>query len=148
MKVARASILSALALATVALSGEPARAGLTNFDSFGNMQYTQTANNTQPTGTPLFFYASRLFYTNPGDVTAAVGQSGSQPQFNYTPQAGNFALFETPFITQNLLNSYLMMGTPFGFTITGGNLTGLNDSIQVRPDSLPDGCAVPDRQQL
>lgn len=88
MKCARISILSILALAVVALSGVPARADLTGFDSYGNLQYSQTTNNTQPMGTPLAFYASRLFYDTAGDITSGTGTSGGKTRLSTLPRRG------------------------------------------------------------
>ncbi len=115
------------ALAVVALSGVPARADLTGFDSYGNLQYSQTTNNTQPMGTPLAFYASRLFYDTAGDITSGTGTSGGNALI-YTPQAGNFALAQTDYITPDQLNSYLTPNSNLAFNITGGNLAGLSGS--------------------
>ena len=70
-------MLAPLLLTALALPAPEARAGLTQFDSFGNMQYNQTANNTVPTGTPLNFFASRLFYNTAGDMTSQTVQDGS-----------------------------------------------------------------------
>ena len=111
--------------AIVAFShGLTAHADLTNFDAFGNMEYTQTANNTVPTGPPLNFFASRLFYNTSGDVTSGFYENvGSQLSSNYSPQAGNYALAQTGFITPAQLSSYLAMGSIDVF-VTGGNLNG------------------------
>jgi hypothetical protein len=117
-------LLTALALA---LPVPEARADLTNFDSFGNMEYTQTANNTVPTGPPLDFFASRLFYSTAGDITAANGTSGTQPSFSYTNQAGQgYALFQTGFISAAQLAAYQQPSENLTFSITGGNLVGLS----------------------
>jgi hypothetical protein len=120
-------MLAPLLLTALALPAPEARAGLTQFDSFGNMQYNQTANNTVPTGTPLNFFASRLFYNTAGDITAASGTSGSLPTFSYTNQPGQgYALFQTGFISSAQLAAYQAPMTNLTFAITGGNLSGEN----------------------
>lgn len=128
MNFVRCSILSALAPAIVAISGTAALADLTNFDSFGNQEYFQTANNTAPSGAPMDFYASRLFYDTTGDVTSATGTSANSSQFSYTPQSGNYALAQTGFLTPSQLNDYLASGGSLNFNVTGGNLASESGS--------------------
>ncbi len=127
MELTRSSILSVSMLGLLTLLSTSARADLTNFDAFGNMEYTQTANNTAPSGTPSDFFGSRLFYNTPGDITSATGNSGAVTGLTYVPQAGsNFAIAQTGYITPAQLDTYLIPGTQLQFNVTGGNLANMS----------------------
>ena len=127
------TLLPSFAVAVVAISiPASTHAAVTKFDAFGYMQYTQSANNTAPAGSPADYFIARLFYAA-GDVTAANATSGNQPAFNYTPEPGNFALFQTVFIPPSTLAGYQAPGTSITAQVTAGNFAGTTGSHTFGP---------------
>ncbi len=111
--------------ASLTLPGPKAHAGITNYNIFGNLEYTQTGNGV-PTGTPLAFFSSQIISNNSTDVTAATGSSGTSSTYNFTT-TGNTSLYQTGFITQAELNADLTGKA--NFNITGGTLAGQSASV-------------------
>ncbi|WP_165232124.1 hypothetical protein [Aquisphaera insulae] len=115
-----AAAITGLFLAT--MPAPSASAGITGADVFGNAVYAQTSASGAP-DLKGYFFSSRIFYSDPADVSSANGTSSGLP-FDYGIQPGNIAGYATPFITQPELAGYLSPGGMFSAEITGGNLAG------------------------
>jgi hypothetical protein len=109
-----------LTASALALPASPARAGITGLDGFGDAEYLQTSA-AQPTIAVGYFFSSRIYYSNVGDVATAAGTSGTNT-LSYAYQAGTTYDFltQTAFLTQAQLGTYNNAGVTLSVATTGG----------------------------
>lgn len=112
-----------------------ARGGITEFDSYKVIQYTQTSQS-QPTTPTGAFFAARLFSNNTTDATSVYGILGGTTPLIYTTKDNSSFLYQTTnYATPAAMDAVFTPGLSDKVTLSGGTLGTQSASFNLAQDA-------------